>query len=260
MNAELQIGKPRLTDPARWTRAQVMPFVVFMAFMLFLQFGGELFSWDHPSAPWWRRWPEQWIYPLQTICCLGVLWQRRTCYEFEWKLTSLLWGVVFGAVGIGLWLLPTTLYDHWHFTQDPDGWLKWLGVAARKKGFDPQVLEEAWAVQCSLVFRFIRAAVVVALVEEIFWRSFLMRYCMNPDGNYWTEPFGRASFRSYAIVTAAFVLAHAPIDYAAALIYGSLTYLLCIWTKNLLACVSMHATANFLMGCYIMKYGKYGLW
>jgi hypothetical protein len=31
-------------------------------------------------------------------------------------------------------------------------------------------------------------------------------------------------------------------------------------SKNLGACVIMHATANFLMGCYIMAYGKYGLW
>ena len=39
-----------------------------------------------------------------------------------------------------------------------------------------------------------------------------------------------------------------------------MTYLLCIWSKNLGACVVMHAVANFLMGLYIMTYGKYGLW
>jgi hypothetical protein len=50
------------------------------------------------------------------------------------------------------------------------------------------------------------------------------------------------------------------VDYAAALIYGSLTYLLCIISKNLGACVIMHSTANFLMGCFIMTYGKFGLW
>ena len=39
-----------------------------------------------------------------------------------------------------------------------------------------------------------------------------------------------------------------------------LTYALCVWSKNLGACVVMHAVANFLMGLYIMAYGKYGLW
>ena len=56
------------------------------------------------------------------------------------------------------------------------------------------------------------------------------------------------------------MLAHAPVDYAGAFVYGSLTYLLCVWSKNLGACVIMHATANLLMGLYIMAYGKYGLW
>jgi len=56
------------------------------------------------------------------------------------------------------------------------------------------------------------------------------------------------------------MIAHAPVDYAAALVYGSITYLLCVWSKNLGACVVMHATANLLMGIYVMSYGKYGLW
>ena len=60
--------------------------------------------------------------------------------------------------------------------------------------------------------------------------------------------------------TGLFILVHAPVDYAGALVYGSMTYLLCVWSKNLGACVVMHATANLLMGLYAMAYGKYGLW
>jgi hypothetical protein len=56
------------------------------------------------------------------------------------------------------------------------------------------------------------------------------------------------------------MLAHAPVDWAGALVFGSLTYGLCVWSKNLGACVVMHAVANFLMGVYVMAYGKYGLW
>ena len=48
--------------------------------------------------------------------------------------------------------------------------------------------------------------------------------------------------------------------YAGAFVYGSLTYLFCIWSKSLGACVVMHAVANLLMGLYIMQTGKYGLW
>jgi CAAX prenyl protease-like protein len=168
--------------------------------------------------------------------------------------------VAFGAVGIGFWLMPTVLYDAWGMTGKAEGVLAYLGFAERNEGFDPGLFENPAAYWGSLIFRFIRAAVVVALVEEIFWRGFMMRFVCDWEGDYWKQPFGRASWISYGVVTGLFMLAHAPEDYAGALIYGSLTYLLCIWSKNLGACVIMHAVANLLMGIYIMRSGNYGLW
>jgi CAAX prenyl protease-like protein len=111
-----------------------------------------------------------------------------------------------------------------------------------------------------VLLRFLRAVVVVAFVEEIFWRGFIMRFVHDWEGDYWRQPFGRASWKSWFIVTGLFMAAHAPVDYAGAFVYGSLTWLLCVWSRNLGACVVMHAVANLLMGLYIMQTGKYGLW
>ena len=135
-----------------------------------------------------------------------------------------------------------------------------LGFAERTDGFNPGIFAHPGAYWASLLLRFFRAVVVVALIEEIFWRGFVMRIALDWEGDYWKQPFGRASWISYLIVTGLFVAAHAPIDYAGAFVYGSLTYLLCVWSKSLGACVVMHATANLLMGIYIMSTGKYGLW
>jgi membrane protease YdiL (CAAX protease family) len=63
----------------------------------------------------------------------------------------------------------------------------------------------------------------VALAEEIFWRGFLMRFVCDWEGDFWKQPFGRADWRSYVIVTLVFMLAHGSPDRAAALVYGSLT-------------------------------------
>ena len=87
-----------------------------------------------------------------------------------------------------------------------------------------------------------------------------MRLLLDWEGKYWKQPFGKPSILSFAVVTGLFVVAHAPIDYVGALIYGSLTYLLCVWSKNLGACVVMHAVANLLMGLYAVNFGKLGLW
>lgn len=247
-------------EAAGLTRALVVPFAVFMGFLLVLQFAGSWVTWKHPDAPWWRRAPEQWLYPIQALVAFGLLLRGWKYYDFRWSAKGVAAGIVCGAVGIGAWLLPTTLYDHWGLTSDPEGWMGWLGIAGRKEGFDPGIFESPAAWWASVIFRFFRAVVVVALVEEIFWRGFLMRFVMDWEGSWWQQPFGRASWRSYLIVTGLFMLAHARIDYAGALVYGSLTYLLCVKSKSLGACVVMHATANLLMGLYIMAYGKYGLW
>ncbi len=250
----------RLYDPRGWVNAHVRPFVLFMGILLLLQFTGDFFQWDHPAASWWRRWPEQWVYPLQTLICLGYLLRHWRYYEFHWNFRWALVGAIFGVSGIACWLLPTTLYDRWELEGETTDWMKWLGIQERKVGFDPGVFTNPAAYGFSLVMRFLRATVVVALIEEIFWRGFLMRFLANRDGDYWKVPFGKHNWLSYVVCTLAFTIAHAPIDYAGALVYGTLTYLLCVWSKNLGACVVMHATANFLMGCYIMAYGKYGLW
>lgn len=251
---------PPERDPEQLTRAHVVPFAVFMAFMILLLLVGGFIEWDHPDAPWWRQEPAQFVYPVQTLVCLGLLIHYRRSYTFNWSLKWSLVAAVFGAVGIGFWLLPTALYDHWGLTGETEGMLKLLGVAERKDGFDPGIFQNPVAYWTSLVLRFFRAAVIVAFVEEIFWRGFIMRFVCDWEGNYWKQPFGRANWLSYVIVTGLFMAAHAAEDYPGAFVYGSLTYLLCIWSKNLGACVVMHGVANFLMGVYIMQTGKYGLW
>lgn len=249
-----------IADPAQLTKAHVVPLAVFMGFMLLLQLAGGMIEWKHPDAPWWRQDPAQLVYPLQSLVAAALLVRYWRLYRFDWSWKWSVAGVVCGAVGIGFWVLPTTLYDALGMTGKPTGWLGWLGVAARREGFDPGIFDHPLAYWASLLMRFFRAAVVVALVEEIFWRGFLMRFVCDWEGDYWRQPFGRADWRSYGIVTLVFMLAHAPVDYAGALVYGSLTYGLCVWSKNLGACVVMHATANLLMGCYAMAYGKHGLW
>lgn len=253
-------ARPPQQDPEQLTRAHVVPFAVFMGFMVLLQLVGGFIEWKHPDAPWWRRDPAQFVYPVQTFVALGILIHYRRFYRFDWTVKWSLVGVVFGAAGIGLWLLPSSLHDAWGLKGETSGVLKLLGVTERNEGFDPGIFRNPLAWWTSLVLRFFRAAVVVALVEEIFWRGFLMRFVCDWEGDYWKQPFGRANWLSYAVVTGLFILAHAPVDYAGAFVYGSLTYLLCVWSKSLGACVVMHATANFLMGLYIMKTGHYGLW
>jgi len=245
------------------TLAHLAPLAVFMVAGAGLSLVTDLtpgFFRDHEYLPWWRRHPEHWIYPLQTVLggfCL-VFWWRR--YELRWSTGKVLFGAAMGVAGISIWLLPTQLHDWLEVSGAPEGWQRWLGVLPRRDGFDPFVFEDPAARWAAVVLRFLRAVVVAALAEELVWRAFLMRFVLKPDGDFWAVPFGTPSWKSYLIVTGLVVLAHSAPDRPAAFVWGSLVYLVAVWTRSLLACVAMHGVANLLMGWYALAFGKYGLW
>lgn len=253
-------GSNHRLNPARRTWAHIAPLGVFMGFLVLLELLTLWIGWDHPDAPWWRRDPAHVLYPLQSITCLALLWHYRSSYTFDWSWKWLVPSVAMGALGIACWLLPTALHGYLGLEGDPDGWMGALGVKARVKGFDPNVFGHPVAAAVTVFFRILRAVVVVAFVEEIFWRGFLMRFANDWEGDYWKQPFGKPTWMSYLVTTFAFMFAHAADDYAGAFVYGSLTWLFCVWAKSLGACVLMHAVANLLMCVYILLTGKYGLW
>ncbi len=245
------------------TLAHVVPLVAFMIVGggLSLVTGSlESVFRDHEFLPWWRRYPDQWIYPLQTLVAgvLLVFWWKH--YELKWSAAKVAVGAVMGAIGIGIWILPTQTYEWWGLAGEPEGWKKWLGILPRRDGFDPGIFESPGAWWTATILRFVRAVIVVSLVEELLWRGFLMRFVLKPDGKYWNIPFGTPSWKSYLIVTALVIFIHSPADWAAAFVWGSLVYGVAVWTRSLLACVVMHGVANLLMGWYALAFEKYGLW
>lgn len=240
--------------------AHVAPFVVFMAFLILLglleSFG---FTSDREGMPWWRVAPEQWVYPLQTVVTFGVLLFFWKHYEFK-PMRGVGFGVLMGVVGIVIWIAPGHAFRT--LEMEPNTWLEKLGFAERSEGFNPSFISDhstLWYV-VAIAFRFVRMVIVVALVEEIFWRGFLMRYFADLNGNFWQIPFGTFNWTSFLVVTALVTMVHAPVDYVAAAIYGMLTYMVAVRTKSLTACVVMHGTANLLLGVYTLATHQWGYW
>ena len=225
-------------------RACAGPFLVFLAFSLLLFVADESWQWDHPSAPWYQRAPEMLIYPLQVVGYAAYIWYIRK--EISWRASfkACLLGVLAGVVGISAWLTPYVA-----------GWIPNEG------GFEPELIfgENTAAIVIEYAFRFARAALIVPVVEELFWRGYLMRWCINRDFPQ-NVPLGQGSCLSYVVVTAAFMFAHNPVDYAGAFVYGSIAYLLVIRTKCLLPVILMHAVANLIMGICAIALDLPQLW
>lgn len=245
----------RLRESA--TAAHVLPLAVFML----LTGVPEALRIANSELPWYRQAPEHWVYPLQTIFVGGLLLFFRKHYRLvPWR--GLGFATLLGVVGIALWIAPAWLFEQWAAAgKTLPEWTSWLGFVERKEGFNPEVLA-AWPSWqgASIGMRFVRLVVIVPLIEELFWRGFLMRYVRAGDLDWPQVPFGSHAWRVYGIVTVLVMLVHNPADYFAAFVWGSLVYWVAVRTKSLGACVVMHAVANLLLGIYILQTRQWGFW
>ncbi len=237
--------------------AHVLPLAVFML----LNAIPPALAVENPDLPWWRHSPEQWLYPVQTVLVglLLVLGWRH--YTFR-PVRGLPLAFIFGVAGILIWCLPAWVYQKMvESGRTVPGWWEWFGIAAREDGFDPSFFrEEPFWHPAAVAMRFIRMVVIVPLAEELFWRGFLMRWIVADGGDFRRVPFGTHAWKSFFIVTAGVVLAHHPLDYPGALVWGVLMYVLAVRTRSLAACVLMHAVGNLLLGIYVMTTRQWGFW
>lgn len=181
------------------------------------------------------------IFPLQTLICGVVLLWFWKSYEFSWG-RGWLAGVLAGILVWVIWVSPQAFF----------------GFAPRTKGFNPDLLAATSYYWPTVILRFLRLVIIVPLVEEIFWRGFLMRYLINED--FTKVRFGTYRPLSFFAVALLFMLVHTPADYPAALLTGIIFNLVAVKTGSLSACVLAHAVANFGLGLYVMATKQWGFW
>lgn len=220
-------------------KAYLAPFVAFLAL---LALGSAVAHVFEGYAFWLVSAPRYWIYPLQTFVCALLLARGWRHYELRLPRGVLLTSGVAVAAFV-LWIAPQ----------------QWLGAAPRLEGFEPAFFgADGWPHALHLALRFLRLVVIVPLVEEIFWRGFLLRFLIRED--FTRVPFGDFSWKSFAIVSAGFCLEHSPADWPAAALTGALYNLVAYRTRSLSACVLAHAITNALLGLWILRTGQWGFW
>jgi uncharacterized protein len=225
---------------AKFARRKLAAFTLPMAVFLVLLALGSLPR-GLAGASWLGS-PEYWIYAAQTILCGALLlWFWRE-YEFG-PARQILFTAAVALLVFALWVAPQAL----------------LGFAPRLDGFNPEIFSGQPATYWAAVAaRFIRLVVIVPLVEEIFWRGFVLRYFINEE--FHLVPVGTFSWLSFAIVTVGFGFSHARADWVVALLAGALYNCVAYRTKSLTSCVLAHALTNLLLGLWIMKTGQWGFW
>lgn len=209
-------------------KAYISPFAAFFAVMIV----ADLFP---PST-------RTWSYVAQIVVCGALLIRFRSVYQLRMP-KKVVFTLLVAILMLIIWVSPQMVFRQ----------------PLRLQGFDPTVFKDHPALYGTVVVvRFIRLAVIVPFIEEIFWRGFLLRYLIRED--FESVPPGTFSWLSFSVVIVCFCLEHQFADYPAALLAGALFNLAYYRTRSLSSCILLHAVANFLLGIYIMHTGQWGFW
>jgi CAAX prenyl protease-like protein len=141
----------------------------------------------------------------------------------------------------------------------------WVGIdtfvpyphLGSRVGFDPSLhIEDADALGVFLFVRLCGLILIVPVMEELFWRSFLLRYLTNPRFD--AEPIGTYSVQALWLTSGLAALAHPEwlVALIANLVYGWLVKK----TRSLYAVVIAHAVTNAALAIYILSNQDWRYW
>ena len=193
------------------------------------------------------------LYIATVIMVAGAtmyLLSGRYLLQFHKKIAP---GIVFGLVGVVLWILLSELHLNEAVFSVLPVWLQ----PDQRLSFNP--FEEIASPLFTWIFILVRSlglVLLVPVVEEIFWRGFLLRWVISADWQ--DQPIGVFTLRSFVWVVLLFTLAHP--EWFAAAAYCILINLLLYWKKDLWLCIVAHATTNLTMVAYILMTDSWELW
>lgn len=182
------------------------------------------------------------VRPLLALIALVVFWKDYN--ELQWKdlnkVGDTLLSILLGLVVFFLWINMD-----WTF-----------GVAGDAIGFNPDIFQNQTAKWTMIVSHIASAALVVPIMEELFWRSFLIRYVISP--NFLDVPIGKYTLNSFVVGAILFGLEH---HFIIAGIMAGMAYSLLLYrTKSIVQCVLSHAVTNFVLGLYVMNSQQWKFW
>ncbi len=117
----------------------------------------------------------------------------------------------------------------------------------------PAQLHSAWI----LGWRTARAVLIVPVVEELFWRAWLMRWLINTD--FQKIPLGAYAPLAFWVTAILFASEHGPY-WDVGLITGIIYNLWMVRSKSVADCILMHAVTNAILSGYVIASGQWQYW
>jgi CAAX prenyl protease-like protein len=189
-----------------------------------------------------------WEYPLRCAILLAALliFSRP---ELNLRIRSTGGSVALGVAVFAVWIAPDVLIPGWR--------AHWLFQNSILGTVESSVAPEHRASAIVVVFRAIRGALLVPVIEELFWRAWLMRWLIQPD--FRSVPLGAYVPQAFWITAGLFALEHGPywdVGLLAGIAYGWWM----VRTRSLGDCALAHAVTNGCLAAYVLWSGQWQYW
>ena len=240
-NASDSSGWLQRIDHLGRTRPDVTLMLPYMSYLLLLSLVSVV------PADW------EWLaIVVRGVGSLAVVWLLRKHLPLGGKPYWLI-AVAGGVFAAWMWYIGQCMFDG-------------VGLGGRlplypgsKMVEDPRDLLGAgrlfWA---TAVLRITVAVTAVPIVEEIFWRAFLLRAFIN-----WNEferiPLGKFTLFSF-IGTALLSTVQHPDNWGVSILCWLLFNALFYWTRSVLCLVIVHAVTNFVLYVGVIRVGDWVFW
>jgi uncharacterized protein len=181
------------------------------------------------------------------IPALAVVLFSRNVVDFRLRRAWL--SIAIGIAVFAIWIAPDVAFPgyrhHWLFQN-----------ALLGTGRNP-LPEPARASTAILALRTMRAALLVPIVEELFWRAWLMRWLISPA--FEKVPLGAYQATAFWLCAVLFASEHGAywdVGFIAGVIYNWWM----IRTRSLGDLILAHAVTNACLSAYVIAAGKWEYW
>jgi len=191
--------------------------------------------------------PPEWLWPIRFVIVSTVILAFSRPY-FSLKPSYLVASLGIGIAVFLIWIGPDVLFGYRHH------WLFENSIFGKPATSLPANLQHNYFF---LTVRVLSSMVLVPILEELFWRGWLMRWLINTD--FQKVPLGTYSPMAFWLVAVLFASEHGSfweVGLAAGIVYN--------WwilrTRNLADCILAHAVTNGILAAYVLLFGQWQYW
>ena len=191
--------------------------------------------------------PPEWLYLARFIIVAGLIAVFSRPY-LSFRPSYPLASVALGVVVFVIWVAPDVLFGYRHFWLFENS-LTGSAVTSLPAGLKSNV--------GFMVLRTVSSAMLVPILEELFWRGWMMRWLINTD--FLSVPLGKYVPSAFWIVAVLFASEHGPY-WEVGLLAGIAYNWWIIRTRNLTDCIIAHGVTNAVLAGYVLVTGQWQYW